>query len=131
METIKNQLELETKINLIIRENENEVMSELDCEETTDKIMKILPRWVSINDKKPEQGIEVLFFNERWIDDDFNPKGIRIGFIDDVSGYVTAKWCNYHDEYHTRDSAEDDKQFEDFEAINQIPTHWMPILFII
>ena len=58
---------------------------------------------------------------------DFNPKGIRIGFLDDVSGWISAYWCNYHDDYHTRTSDEDDKQFNDYKAENQVPTHWMEI----
>lgn len=55
------------------------------------------------------------------------PQGIRIGFLDDLSGWTSAYWCNYHDEYHTRTSDEDDEQFEDYKAVNQIPTHWMPL----
>jgi hypothetical protein len=75
---------------------------------------------------KPEPGEEVLLYNEKWISDD-NPKGIRVGFWCDVQGWVSAYWCNYHDEYHTRVSSEDDVKFEDSKAENQIPTHWMSI----
>ena len=79
------------------------------------------------NENESESGFEYLLYNEKWINEDYNPKGIRIGFLDDVSGWVTAKWCNYHDCYHTRTSIEDDVMFEDFKCENQIPTHFMEI----
>ena len=83
--------------------------------------------WKSIKMGTPEPGIEVLLFNENWKHPDWNPRGIRIGFLDDVSGWVSAYWCNTHDEYHTRDSMLDDEQFEDSSAMNQIPSHWKEI----
>ena len=76
---------------------------------------------------KPELGVEVLLYSEKWINEDYNPKGIRVGFWCDVQEWVSAYWCNYHDEYHTRTSCEDDEKFEDSKAENQIPTHWMNI----
>lgn len=85
--------------------------------------------WIKINNIPPEG--EVLLYNEKWINEDWNPNGVRIGFYDDVSGWVSAYWCNYHDEYHTRTSEDDDKQFEDFKGKNQIPTHWLPIPFVL
>jgi len=83
--------------------------------------------WIELKDKKPELGVEVLLFNKNWINEDYNPKGIRLGFWDDVSEWISTYWCNYHDEYHTRLSSEDDKHFEDFKGKNQIPTHWIEI----
>lgn len=82
--------------------------------------------WIAIKDKEPEIGIEVLFYNEKWVDEDFNPNGVRIGFRDDIC-YTSAYWCNYHEDYHTRTSDEDNDQFELAKAIDQIPTHWMVI----
>ena len=84
-------------------------------------------RWIKVSEKLPTPGTEVLLYNEKWINEDFNPKGIRIGFRDDVSGWISAYWCNYHDDYHTRTSDEDDLQFVDSKAENQVPTHWMEI----
>lgn len=84
-------------------------------------------KWIDLKTEKPEVGQEVLLYNEKWIDEDFNPKGIRIGWFGDSSGWTSAYWCNYHDEYHTRDNADDNEQFTDSKAENQVPTHWMPI----
>lgn len=84
-------------------------------------------KWIDLKEQQPEAGREVLLYNEKWINEDYNPNGIRIGWFGDVSGWVSAYWCNYHEEYHTRDSVDDDKQFTDSEAENQVPTHWMEI----
>jgi len=80
--------------------------------------------WIKVSDRLPELGIEVDLYNPKWINEDYNPDGLRIGFLCDVSGWVSAYYCSYHDEYHTRTSDEDDKQFEDYQAENQVPTHW-------
>ena len=82
-------------------------------------------RWIPLTEKEPEEGFEVLLYNKNWINEDWNPKGVRVGYLDGVGGWISAYWCNYHDDYHTRTSDEDDKQFEDYKAENQIPTHWM------
>ena len=84
-------------------------------------------KWIDINDSLPDSGVEVLLFNSVWINEDYNPKGIRIGFLDDVSGWTSAYWCNYHDDYHTRISEVDNIQFKDNKGENQIPTHWMSL----
>jgi len=83
--------------------------------------------WISVSERIPDQGIEVLLFSDKWIDEDFNPNGTRIGYLDGIAEWVSAYWCNYHDEYHTRTSVEDDSMFAEVKAIYQIPTHWMPI----
>jgi hypothetical protein len=87
--------------------------------------------WIDISVNPPIIGTEVLFFNEKWINEDWNPNGIRVGFLDDMNGYTSAYWCNYHDEYHTRISGEDNKNFEDSKGANQVPTHWLPMPILI
>ncbi len=91
-------------------------------------IMSVTVAWTPITEKLPNEGVEVLLFNEKWKNEDYNTKGIRVGFLDGIGGFISAYWCNYHDEYHTRNSEEDDKTFTDFEAKNQIPTHWMDLI---
>lgn len=46
----------------------------------------------------PQIGEEVLAFNEKWIDQDINPKGIRIGFRDS-DGFTSAYWWDMQDDY--------------------------------
>lgn len=75
--------------------------------------------WISIKDRPLKLGEEVIGYNPSWIDEDFNPNGTRIGFLSDygdneVEGQINienpdggyqhfcqAKWCDYHDTYHT------------------------------
>ena len=84
-------------------------------------------RWIPIPEElPPEDGQEILLKNEKWINEDYNTKGVRVGsYCDEI--WTSAYWCGHHDEYHTRTSDEDDDQFTDSLAINQIPTHWRPI----
>ena len=82
-------------------------------------------KWLKYPENKPEIGIEVLMHNPVWIDENYNPKGIRIGFLDDVSGWTSAQWCNNIESYNTRTSDEDDDAFKLSLAIEQEPILWM------
>jgi len=77
-----------------------------------------------ITDELPPLGVECLLQNDKWIHLDFNPKGIRIGYRCDLSGWVSAYFCSQHDCYMTRQADEDNDNFELSKAEDQIPTHW-------
>lgn len=86
--------------------------------------------WIDIQKQKPEAGEEVLCFNEKWINEDFNPKGIRIGFMCNVGRFTTAHWWDYQDTYMTisREEVDDNPQaFSDSVKDHTEPTHWMPL----
>lgn len=51
----------------------------------------------------PDIGVEVLGFHPSWIDEDYNPDGIRVCFRDDLDWYC-ARWNNSHDYYVTDES---------------------------
>jgi hypothetical protein len=67
--------------------------------------VKELEGWVMYADRKPELGIEVIAQHPSWIDEDYNPRGIRIGFqntsMDEDGEFVSAVWNNSHDYYMT------------------------------
>lgn len=68
--------------------------------------------WTPVN-KQPPTGIPLLCYHTDWIDEDFNPTGIREGFYNpngDPDDWTTAKWNNCSDRYMT---------FYD------TPSHWM------
>ena len=77
--------------------------------------------WVSWKHEKPIANTEVLAFSSFWVDEDYNPDGIRIGFRQDFvnseetieAGFHSAVWNNYNDHYDT-----------DFE---NIPEKWVYI----
>lgn len=84
--------------------------------------------WIKIeSDTEIPTGIELLLFNEKWIDEDFNPNGVRIGFKDDLTNWTTAQYSNYQDCYYTRTADEDDNKFKLSKAVDQIPTHFKVI----
>ena len=81
--------------------------------------------WIKIEDQLPPDGEEVLFFNEKWICEDFNPFGTRIGFLNNED-YVSAHYWSYQDSYETIAHwiCDDSNEFSE-EIKNSIdPTHW-------
>jgi len=53
---------------------------------------------------KQDDAMEVIGFHPEWIDEDFNPNGTRVGFVNADAGFTCARWCNYHDCYETVDN---------------------------
>lgn len=78
--------------------------------------------WKELKKEKPENGIEIICFNPEWIDEDFNPNGTRIGFLNDDYEFTTAYWWDYQDCYMTICGA-----FSEHIQNNTEPTHWMEI----
>lgn len=79
------------------------------------------PIWKSIQNTPPGDGVEVLLFSAEWIDEDFNPTGVRPGFAEDnASRWVIARWSAHHHEYIT-----DHIEVKPFR--NGLPTHWASI----
>lgn len=54
---------------------------------------------------------EVIAFHPSWIDPDFNPDGIRIGFINGEGKFWSAEWNDYQDTYQNNQEV--------------MPTHYM------
>ena len=75
--------------------------------------------WISVKDNPPAIGIEIIGFNEKWIDEDFNPNGTRQCVVDDM-GWMIARW-NASDDYWVTDYTADD------DCRSEPPTHWIPI----
>lgn len=82
---------------------------------------EVNPKWKEVKSQTPEEGIPVSGFNELWIDEDFNPKGIRECFVDDNGNWTYSKYCYQHDCYHTR-------TIDNFGTEGYLPpTHWMEL----
>ncbi|WP_428663437.1 hypothetical protein [Runella sp.] len=58
--------------------------------------------WILTAEMPLVEGEEVIAHHSEWIDEDYNPKGTRIGFLLDGK-FVTAVWNNYQDYYNTED----------------------------
>jgi hypothetical protein len=57
--------------------------------------------WFDYSVTKPPIGVEVLAQSDNWINEDYNIRGIRIGFQneDENGPFVSAKWDNSGDIY--------------------------------
>lgn len=44
--------------------------------------------WNKVSEKELPYGEEVIAFSEKWIDEDRNPSGIRVGFLRD-DGFIS------------------------------------------
>lgn len=56
---------------------------------------------MDFKEEKPSEGEEVLAYHPSWIDEDFNPRGIRIGFWNGGDDFKSAHWWDYQDCYIT------------------------------
>jgi hypothetical protein len=64
--------------------------------------------WIHFDAIKPRIGVEVLAFSKKFIHSDYNPKGIRIGFLneDDNGPFISAYYNNSQDCYKTCEDIE-------------------------
>lgn len=89
--------------------------------------------WFKVIETPPEQGVEIIGFSKEWIDEDFNPEGTRICYMQDllIGGldenpehiWSSAAWCNTCDEWHTVNS---DDEIVEGQLPRTPPTHWRP-----
>lgn len=85
--------------------------------------------WIKWEDKKPKEGIEVIAYHHKWLDEDFNPNGTRIGFINGDGEFTSAYWWDYQDCYTTINfsSCLEEVEFYRNHIDNTEPEMWMPI----
>lgn len=79
-----------------------------------------MKEWKEYKKEKPPVGVEVLAYNHAWIDEDFCPKGIRIGVRMADEDFNSASWCDYYEEYVNNSR-------QDFIATATIPEKWISI----
>lgn len=74
----------------------------------------------------PPIGEEVISFNHKWINMDFNPKGIRVGFLGGDNQFISAFWWDYHDDYIAicKDKCESNPGFFENHLDNTEPEWW-------
>ena len=92
--------------------------------------------WHKYSDEKPEYGKWVIAYHHLWINEDFNPEGIRIGFITDNLAqdapknrfdFCSAHWWDYQDCYVTISKIEIEGREQEFsqEILDSIePEFW-------
>ena len=84
--------------------------------------------YINYQEQKPPFGVEVIAYHHKWVDEDFNPNGTRIGFLSD-DGFTSAFWWDYQDCYETISKlhCESNKDFYKNHIDNTEPEFWFPI----
>ena len=84
--------------------------------------------WINYKEEKPSFGVEVIAYHHKWVDEDFNPNGIRVGFLGD-DGFISAFWWDYQNCYETisKQRCESNKDFYRSHIDNTEPEVWCPI----
>ncbi|HEY4543565.1 MAG TPA: hypothetical protein VIG40_02880 [Tissierellaceae bacterium] len=89
-------------------------------------------RFIPFDEEMPPLNEIVLFSNNKWISEDFNPYGIRIGFRT-TEDFITAHWYDYQDCFETISHIDcDDNSYFSKEIRESIkPTHWRPLFRVV
>ena len=85
-------------------------------------------RYINYQEQKPPFGVEVIAYHHKWVDEDFNPNGTRIGFLSDDE-FISAAWLDEHDCYETISKlhCEDEENFFEDYIDNTEPEFWYPM----
>ena len=85
-------------------------------------------RYINYQEQKPPFGVEVIAYHHKWVDEDFNPNGTRVGFLSD-EGFISAFWWDEQDCYETisKSHCESNKAFYRSHIDNTEPEFWFPI----
>ena len=83
--------------------------------------------WINYKEEKPPFGVEVIAYHHKWVDEDFNSNGTRIGFLSD-EGFTSAFWWDYQDCYKTisKQHCESNKDLYANHIDNIEPEFWCP-----
>ena len=81
--------------------------------------------YINYQEQKPKIGVEVIAYHHKWVDEDFNPNGTRIGFLSD-DGFTSAYWWDYQDCYETinKSNCEANEDFYKSHIDNTEPEYW-------
>ena len=85
--------------------------------------------WYKYSETPPPIGVEVIAYNHKWINEDFNPKGTRVGFRTDENDFISAYWWDYQDDYVGISGwkCEGTPEFSDELIESREPEYWLPI----
>ena len=84
--------------------------------------------WRNFKEIKPVEGVEVIAFHHKWVSEEFNPRGIRIGFLT-YDGFISAFWWDDQDTYLTISKNEvlSNPSFYESHLDNTEPEFWCEI----
>lgn len=85
-----------------------------------------MDNWIKYEKESlPPEGEEVVAYNHKWIDD-FNPRGLRVGFLNGDGEFTSAFWWDYQDDYIalSKSRCESDPSFFERHLDNTEPEYW-------
>lgn len=97
------------------------------------------PKWHKFSEELPPHGVPVIAYHHLWVNEDFNPMGIREGFLmDNLAAdadackydFCSAHWWDYQDCYMTISKAEiagHEQEYSDEIKESIIPEYWIEI----
>lgn len=88
-------------------------------------------KWRRYSEQKPPIGEEVIAYHPDWVDEDDNPKGIRIGWQGD-DDFTSAHWWSHQDCYMTISHFEcdDNPAFSEKTKYCIEPELWIPLAYL-
>lgn len=88
-----------------------------------------MDKWLKYSKQKPEKGVEVIAYHHEWVDEDFNPNGTRVGFLNGNDEFTSAYWWDEQDCYETinKTNCEDQPYFFRSHIDNTEPEYWCAI----
>lgn len=63
------------------------------------KVLEAQVRWIPVSESLPAENKPVPGFSVKWIDEDFNPAGVRECFIGGDGDWISAEWFDHQDTY--------------------------------
>lgn len=75
----------------------------------------------------PNIGQEVIGYNSKWVDLDFNPEGTRLGFVNPDGEFVSLYWWDYQDTYIeiSKSICGENREFYINHIDNTEPEYWI------
>ena len=85
-----------------------------------------MTKWHKFSEELPPEGVEVIAYNMKWVDKDYNKNGVRVGFLNDGE-FVSAFYWDYQDDYIaiSADRCKDNEKFFERHIDNTEPEYWL------
>ena len=78
-------------------------------------------KWNKVSEKTIPENRNVIAYNEKWISEDINPDGIRIGFmLNNV--FYSAEWDEHGDDFYG---------YGAYVTKEDNPTHWSDLTLVV
>ncbi|MEO7046575.1 MAG: hypothetical protein ABI091_14790 [Ferruginibacter sp.] len=92
-------------------------------DESKQNNVEAIDKWIDAKKELPPENTIVHGFNKKWIDEEYNPEGVRSCFMDQDGEWNSAKWDNEQDNWHNESTWAEKGHY----WYGVAPTHWKPL----